>query len=201
MNRYLCLFIGLVLTLFAGGCVVSEQPLSTISEAKPDPRLTGQWHKVEGDAGEKKAEINDKEKPEIAQISFDGHGVGHAQNVEKDGKLGLEILRFFVTRTERNTFLNIQDPSGDFSGYYFFKYQVSEDGKELKLWSVHDFVLVDAVKAGQLKGKLDVHPPGKNSSLDKYTLLQDSPDKILSFIEAKTESAIYDRPMTLEKVK
>lgn len=200
MNRHLFLFLGLALTLLAGGCVVSEQPLSAIGEAKPDTRLTGRWRNTDRDADEKKPEMDGKKEPEIAQISFDEHGVGHAQEVDQDGKVGMEFLRFFITRSEKNTYLNIQDPSTNSSGYFFYKYRVSDDGKVLQLWSVRDEVLTDAVKTGQLKGKLDVHPPGKTSSLESYTLLQDSSDKLLSFIESKPEKTMLDKPMTLGKV-
>ena len=165
--------------LLLNGCVRSEQPLSAAQEAKPDLRLVGTWH------GEKEPDAKSD-----CRISFDAQGHGHFLGKAEDGswKPAESAASFFVTRTEKSSYINALIPDDDNqpagpAHYTFFRYTVADDGKTLHLWTTKLGTFQKAVRESKLKGRLDeAKDPGKPE--DKSVLLQDSSDAILRFIEA-----------------
>lgn len=190
--------LGLALLLAAGGCVLSEQPLSAVKDARPDPQLVGQWQMHDkSPTGKNPAKTGPDDGP--VKVSFDERGIGHGA-VVKDGVVGPESARFFITRTGHHAFLNVQDPASHSQNYRFYKYRVSDDGKSVQLWSLRPDPFDAAIKAGQLKGKLDFEPQGDPSTKGSHTLLQDPSEKILRFIESKPDQEIFEDSMSFEKI-
>lgn len=203
MNRCLLVLSGLAL-LMLGGCVRSEQPLSAMKDARPDERLVGQWRSH--DPASSAAKRNRRAAPaEDVRISFDAQGVGHVFPVLKNAHTGPEQTRFFVTRTAKNTFLNVENPEPDSRPLYeFYKYRVSQNQRTLHLWSLQAERFEAAVKAGQILGKLNVAGSprkGNGNSIGNYTLLQGSPEQILSFIELQPAEKVFTKFIDLERVR
>ena len=201
MNRGVLVFLGGWL-LVLGGCVMSERPLSAMQEARPDTRLVGRWHEKDGTA----PKAGTKREPHdvvALEVSFDPRGLGQAVAVQRDGTVQPEPTRFFVTRTARNAFLNVQyHDNGSHLLYRFYKYRVAKNGRSVQLWSLRADPFDAAIKAGALRGKLDAEDRGDGHDGGLiYTRLQDSSERILHFLESKPEKEIFEESITVEKVE
>ena len=190
----------LALLLLASGCVRSEQPLSDAKDARADLRLAGQWRaRDKPQTGVRIDEATPKDR--LLKVSFDEHGVGHAEFLE-EGVAKPGNIQFFVTRTSRQAFLNVQEPGLSPPLYHLFKYQVSDGGRSVQLWSLRTAFFEAAIKENRLKGKISVDPPGDDpGSGGTYTLLQDASDKVLRVIELKPEQEMFTDLLSLEKVQ
>ena len=191
------LTITLALGLLTGGCVRSEQPLSTRAAARPDPRLVGTWHAV----GKNDGGLKD------VQASFDQRGIGHLLIAADNSNFAPspDLPEFFVTRTQRNSYLNVRLRDDARKGFHwrskhykFYKYQFSRDQKTVRLWSLRADPFERAITAGKLKGVLAKDDHG---SQDSSTTLQDSSEAILSFIESTPDGEIFEKYGTFRRVR
>ncbi len=143
-------------------------------------------------------------KLNVARVSFDEHGVGYAEDLDAENSPKKEPVRFFVTHTEKDAFLNVQlpdDPAdkghpGSFKPYVILRYRVSDDLKSVQLWCLKPDAIEQAINAGQIKGQVvkDEH------SLANGVHLQDSAENIERFFAAKPGEEIFQDFATFEKV-
>ncbi len=190
------IFLAVTLGLTLAACVDSPQPLSARAKAQPDPRLVGKWRPH--------PKTGSDTKLDVSRVSFDEHGIGYAEDLDADGGPKKEPMRFFVTRTEKDSYLNVQiadDPSdesppGDSKPYVILRYQVSDDLKSVQLWCLNPDAIERAIKAGQIKGSV----VKEETSLDNGVHLQDSAENIEKFFASKPAGEIFQELATAEKV-
>ena len=193
------LIFAATLGLLAAGCVDSEQPLGARTDARADPRLVGTWHLENAD---KPVDPADKS---AGRITFDEHGIGRFEDVGmEEGKSKQDPMDFFVTRTERLSFLNVLNPGTPTAAhpqppktYVLLKYIVSPDGKSVELWMLRAETLKPPINAGKLKGYIN---KDSDHSLADGVTLQDSAENILKFIESNPEKEVFEKFGTLRKL-
>lgn len=166
-----------VALLLIGGCVLSEQPLSAIQDAQPDLRLVGTWH-----------EESETESKQDIRVSYDPQGLGHLSKKTGSNPSPSKPndVTFFVTKTDKASYLNVLILDGDKQNekgkhYQFYKYTVSEDQKILHLWTTKIPTFQKAVRESKLKGQLE-SADGSNPE-QQSVVLQDSSEAILRFLE------------------
>ena len=143
-------------------------------------------------------------KLNVARVSFDEHGIGYAEDLDAEGGPKKEPIRFFVTRTENDAFLNVQIPDdpadkghpGGFRPYVILRYRVADDLRSVQLWWLKPDTIERAINAGQIKGRVvkDEH------SLANGIHLEDSAENIEKFLASKPDGEIFQDFATFEKV-
>ena len=193
------LIFAATLGLLAAGCVDSEQPLSARANAKADPHLVGTWHLENVD---KPADPADKS---AGRITFDEHGIGRMEDIgAEEGKPKDEPMEFFVTRTEKFSFLNVlvsNKPTpahpAPYKTYMLLKYVVSPDGKSVELQALRVETLEPLINAGKLKGYIN---KDDDHSMRHGVTLQDSAENILKFIDSNPDEEVFEKFGTLRKL-
>jgi hypothetical protein len=184
-----------ILLLLAGcASVESEKPLSSPKLAFRDPRLEGLW-RPEGKGASGYLYIAYRAKS----------GIGSVMSIDQDGGdgIGTSQYDFFVTRSGKRNYVNLSHGTSrgegeihaDRSGHYLFvEYRFSWRG-QLIYSIMNPNLFTKAVESGQLKGKV-TYDENKNSD----TLLKDSPERILKFIESCKQADIFVEPSTCDKI-
>lgn len=179
------------------GCapVESEKPLSSPQTALRDPRLEGLWRSDE------------KDSSGYLYVAYRGHGgIGSLMSFGKDDTDGIGSYRadFFATHTAKRDYVNLNhqvahmngDEQTDRSGHYSFaEYHFTLRG-QLVYSTVTGEAFAKAVEAGKLKGNV-TYDKNKNVT---GTLLKDSAEHILAFIESSKPSDIFGPATRLTRI-
>jgi hypothetical protein len=179
--KIFCLIFS-VFVFFAGCEVESQNPLSSITEAKIDKQLLGKWKVVDG----KKNEYMHVEKlsSHELKIPFEGEDLDEE---DKDS-----FFTVFVSEIAGNKYMNVRavNPSKGSSGYIFLKYIVKDN--KLTLWILNGYKVQEGLKKGLLKGEARGIFGGANIS--------DTSSNLKRFIESSTDSELFEYLAQFEKV-
>lgn len=196
-------YFGLVVAALAfpflvSGCssVESVHPLSSPRTAVHDDRLGGLWA-----VADNKGNVS-----EYLYVNFGSGGSGKLMTFGgfEDGELDRSQFDFFVTRTAKHNYLNLSRGITTVNGqthidhtgrYTFVEYHFSWRG-QLVYSNVDGPGLVTAVQSGKLKGK--VTSDSKSNSTD--TLLKDSSEHILGFIESSKPQDVFGVASKFDKI-
>jgi hypothetical protein len=189
-------FAALVALLLSSCETKSEHPLASSETATVDSQLIGDWH--------------DKEDEDTFHITAtDAHWM-HVTVTPKPSDQPSTIshspqdYNMFVTEIGDNHFLNIVMFDQDrgikpVKSYVFLRYTVSPD-HVLHLWSLSQEASAAAVRAGKLKGTIhqDAHPlmVGTPPHPDIDVTIEDTSEKLNSFVEAADVDALFTEPMS-----
>ena len=201
-RRLLQCWLGFAL-LAVGGCVVSEQPLGTREASKPDRRLVGIWR-------------NEKTPDGLTlRVDYDPQGNGL---VSVEAWPGIEMpkplpsIEFFVTRTDRATYLNAVLDNNLFmtephKHYTFVRYSVSEDQKTLRVWKPNLAPLRKAMQEWTLKGTYyepvrEKTEPHSGDQADVPSVqIRDTSDTILRLLESLPPNEAFTDEINFKKVE
>jgi hypothetical protein len=183
--------------LFLAGCssVESVKPLSSPRAAVPDHRLEGLWGST------------DKGSSGYIYIAYPAHiGTGSLMAFGQNDKRGIGKYEedFFVTRTAKHNYMNMNhtvihtdgEVHLDRSGHYSFAaYHFTLRGQLVYAMANPD-AFAKAVQTGKLRGKLTYD---KNKNVTD-TLLKDSSERILAFIESSKPGDLFSPATKMNKL-
>ena len=180
------------------GCVTveSKNPLSSPRLAVPDKRLEGLWRNGDGKAGSG-----------YLYIAYRPHGEASVLSFGPDDKSGIGTMQydFFVTHGPKHDYLNLshavdhmqgaihRDRSGN---YTFVEYHFTWLG-QLVYRQVEGGTFSQAVEHGKLRGKLTYDKKTKGVT---NTLLTDSSEHILKFIESSKPEDVLGAPQKYSRI-
>jgi hypothetical protein len=185
--------LALVPLLPACSTVESEKPLSPPAAALPDKRLEGIWRQ-------------DGTPPSYVYITYGPGGRGSMLSFGRDDQ-GIEstTCNFFVTRTPQGQYLNLSNRvyvlhghiHRDHPGTYTFDaYHLSWWGGQLTIGTLDGPGFSAAVAQHKLRGVSIVDKKGNTTD----TLLRDSSERILNFIESSKPADMVGTSETMRKL-
>ena len=174
---------GLLLAVTLAGCMPeSKEPLAPISAALAEPRLVGTWMaKIEDDTVYLRIRQRDGNLLDIANFS-----------VDENGKDTLVYYSAHVTEVGGKRFANLRE-IGSSSGNYFFASYGLDGSNRLVVRFVAEKAVIDAVKAGRLKGKVTESSVGDDVEID------DEPARLAAFLTSTEPSVLFDKPLTFRR--
>ena len=114
----------------------------------------------------------------------------------------MSFYKMYPTTIGKNQYMNVRQSVPDelktsergkeleLRDYFFVRYRISEKGI-LKIWIMMDDEVREAVKKGQLKGKI--------KKGDGDVLITDTSENIIKFIEADHKKDIFELIFTFKK--
>lgn len=187
------IILGILPLLSACSTVESERPLSPPRLAVRDPRLEGLWR------------ARGKDLTMYTYIAYGPKGEGSMVDFGKDDTGAMSMSAdFFVTRTGKHEYLNLSNRLGSAHGhahtdhpgtYTFTEVRFTWLGR-LVITSVDGAGFAKAVKEGRLRGR--VIEDKKGNATD--TLLKDSGERILGFIEGAKPEDVLGTPVKFSRI-
>lgn len=115
--------LALIVVATLCGCPFSsDKPLSDPAAAIPDSRLVGTWKAQDPETGETSS---------LTILVFNAHemvGFTHEKDPDK-----VDTFRLFPTSIGTERFLNIQELGGKDEGWYYARYEISQESLRLKI--------------------------------------------------------------------
>ncbi|MBO0698644.1 MAG: hypothetical protein J2P46_09635 [Zavarzinella sp.] len=193
MSRHLSALVrgGLVLALAcAGGCVLSDVPLSDPAPSEADKALYGRW----------RAETNDGPRTlEFAPPTADtpkARGLGDERvmvltsQAHLNGQAWGSTARAFVTEVNGTTFLNLYEEHP--GAYGFLRYRL--DGDTLDVWQIDTNAMAEGLRRGELfHGEVTYDRGSVTEVRIRRGLRDDGPsrDKLRAFLTGKHAAAVF----------
>lgn len=185
----------LISSLILTACVPeSENPISDPAKATVDKRLLGVWAgKMSGEKEDQYIHFVEAENS-ITEVVLVSH--------QKKRGPGVSFYKMYPTTIGKNQYMNVKSSVPDdlkspeqvkkleSHGYFFTRYRISEKGI-LKIWIMMDEEVSEAVKNGQLKGKI--------AKGDGDVTITDTRENIIKFIEADHKKDIFELIFTFQK--
>ena len=178
---------GFVFCLALTSCMTeSAQPISSPTTAVADPRFIGDWRGSEGD---------EKTYRFLPTKTAWMHVIVIPSPNESSSKANLEVGKFcdaFPSVIGKNTFLNIllYDDDGQRSkNYLLLRYKFSHGNRRIRMWTMEQDYLIDAIAKGKLKGKIE------QETFNKNVLLQDTSANILKYIQTANIGDLFDEEL------
>ena len=185
----------LLLALLSSSCgrVRVTSPLSDPEKAQPDERLCGMW----------KPENKGDNAPDAAFLLIGKVGrqdvpagimKAMAMEIDKNNKLRDISVYFFTTPAADDTYANlfleeVVDPANSpvwnkksMRSFLLYKYKAEED--KLTIWSMNDDAVEDAVRSGQVKGKIE----GTNTKTVTFTDGED----LLRYLKGGGDTKLFE---------
>jgi hypothetical protein len=185
--KKLPLLFTLALLLNLAGCLpVSQNPLSSIENATPDPRLPGVWY---GKSSEDEIFLHfvsgDSAEMQVVEVDHEKKGAAHTT-----------LYTLIPSTIGDQRYLSIRE--GKDKPYYLAHYQVANG--TLKIWLMSDKILAKAVKAGKLKGTFSEKKQG-DGSVDRDITITDTSEHLAAFVKKSEPEKLFDQKFgTFKKV-
>ena len=178
---------------------LSENPLSSPENSKPDPRLLGTWRDTDDSSSDESYHFTAGKGPWLnLTITF----------AKKNKKA--EHYTLFPTTIGNYTFLNVRLDGTDnhkrpIKGYVFFRYSVSRH-HTLSIRGMSNEPFVEAIRKGKLKGVLYSDEKNREDDLDldpkpDNILIQDSTTNLAHFIQSKDIDDLFDNDNKTNSLK
>ncbi len=197
MRTFYLAVILLLLALFLPACVPeSESPISDPAKATVDKRLLGVWAgKMIGEKEDQYIHFVEAENS-ITEVVLVTH--------QKKRGPGVSFYEMYPTVIGKKQYMNVKSSVHDdlktpeqvkemeSHGYFFTRYQITKKGI-LKIWIMMDEEVREAVKKGQLKGKIARGGEGD-------VTITDTRENIIKYIEADHKKDIFELIFIFNKV-
>lgn len=205
MKRY-SVTIAIITILLSACCpMVSINPLSP--PAGLDKRLEGVWKLDSKEGYEVYLHIGEKSENIMLALS-----VEH----KEDGKLDIINIPFFLSKTNKNNYLNlrlehlVKEVAEENKGFIFLKY-VFADNKTLLLYQLDQQLIISAIQGNKLKGKLIYKkkkaPKGTKSDATasqktiNCVVITDTSNNMINFFESRENDKLFADTMKFIRVK
>ncbi len=169
------------------GCVSSLHPLSSPTQALPDPKLIGLWH------------CADNGKPVVFEVTAGKHWMHFLDRSPNAGNAVGETDNYgFCTAIGDDRFLNVKQlgSKGSPDTYALYRYEIDDD--ELTVWSLDHDEVQNAIEKGKLAGKYD--PKWRTKKVAQDVLITAPTDDLVKFFEHSDLDDFFTNKQVLHRV-